>query len=540
MNKKIFLVFIVLLLIFSMTISASAALGWGDISDLSLWTQEAPVPLDAFYYNDIPTDRKLNMFKQPYTMYVSLYMGVGPTNQTGYDSITDDSMLGDLNDIPYTTITNSPYAQENIYRDVTTLVSFGNSANNSLKPVQVFVGEVASAGTMLDVVPLDGYLNKKTWSTYESQFPGQYEIKNTRYRERVEFVLKYQIDPTFVTSNNSATSFYDYTQYIDLTPYFNNYPYNVYLETAQVSINVRAIFTVLNKTIKCVYTGENTQPYRVITSTNAFTMSDSVINLQLPWREGTLFWKKYVPIENFVYKQEYMFSDSHQQRYGITKNFQNLPYYNVPITEKVQGMHYEIGFSFGDKDASLYAVGFRGAGMKYGVTSIDDNFQPIGDITGSYYAGYRYNVNSTSNCAYLRFGVDVFISFKQDYLFSIIEQENNITGDIDISQFYKSTDFNIEPPEDITDIFRPIVDFFKQLFVIVLPNIINNFVVWFMCESPMISTITRPIFLMAYLTYGYVVSWIVPVITSLGIFGGIFFVIFMIKRLIPHLLGGKE
>lgn len=541
MNKKIFVIFIVLLLIFSMTFSASAALGWGDISDLSRYVDGDISVLSAHYYNTIPTDIKMNLYAEPYTLYVNLYMGIGAIDQPGSfpSSIYDDSMLGDLSDIPYTTITNSPYGQENMYRDVTTMVTFGNPANRALKPVQVFVGNIASSGTMLDIVPLDGYKDKVTWSTYESQFPGQYTVDSTRYRERVEFVLKYQIDPTFVTSSNSTVSFYDYSQYIDLTPYFHNYPRNVFTETEQVSVNVRAIFSIFNKTIKCVYTGENTQPYHVITSTNAFSMSDAVISLNLPWRDG-LFWSKFVPIANFKYEQEYFFTDSQGTRFGKTRTFSSLPYYNQPLTDTVRAMYYDAAFSFGDRDASVYAVGCRGAGMRYGVTDIDDNFQPIGEISGSYFAGYRYNINSTNGCAYLRFGVDHFISYKQDYLFSIIEQENNITGDVDISQFYKSTDFNIEPPEDITDIFRPIVDFFKQLFVIVLPNIINNFVVWFMCESPLISTITRPIFLMAHLTYGYVVSWIIPVITSLGLFGGIFFVIFMIKRLVPHLIGGKE
>lgn len=515
--KKIFISVIVLVLCLVMTIP-SLAWSWGDISDKSLVSNYDTENTRNNYFNDIPLEFKQYIHSEPYTLYLRIIVGVN----------NDFPLLDIYQDIPQQYATDSPFAST-LVRDVTTLISFGSS--NSLKPSQVFMEEVASGANMLDVTPKDDQNIDSFWLAYDSQFPGNYDVESTRYPHRIPFVLKYNIDPSLAISTyNSPVSFYDKNNYIDLTPMINSS--TAYI--GQVSINVRSLYTVFNKSVVASYiNGVDNGDYTLLLSTNFFSMSDIVMDLYF-WFEGAIPYR-YKKSNNWQLEVQAMFTQGNENRFGLSKVFDStIPFMNRPISPQVaQGIFYSSSFQFGNYDVYNYGVSYVGNDLRYGKARNDTDALP----TQTYYSGYRYKCNMNTECSGLKFSVTQLVSYQQQYIAITTPNDITINGDIDISQFYKDT--RIDIPEG-TEWYNVIPAFFKQLFVVVLPNIINNFIVWFMCESPLISVITRPLFLLANFTLKSALFWVVPVIGSLGIFGSIVFIIFIIKRLLPHLLGGHD
>lgn len=515
--KKIFVLFVVLVLCLVMTIP-TFAWSWADISDKLLVSNSDIEVTRANYFNDIPLYFKENIHSEPYTLYLRLIMGVS----------SYFPLLSEYENIPQQYVTDSPFANT-LVRDVTTLITFGHG--NSMKPVQVFMGNVYGSGTMIDILPKSNQIVDKLWLAYDSQFPGNYQADETRYSHRIEFIVKYNIDPSIaINTHNSFISFYDKNQYIDLSPSLPSHVAYI----GEVSINVRSLYTVFNNSVVSSYiNGVDNGEYTMILSTNFFSLSDILMDTYL-WFENTRPYR-FKKSDSWELEIQYMFTQGNENRFGVNRKFQErVPFMNRTISQDVvQGIFYSASFQFGNYDVYNYGVSYIGNEMRYGKARDDIEASP----TTLYYTGYRYKCNMITDCSGLKFGVTQLVSYKQQYISITTPNDITISGDIDISQFYKDTSIDI--PEG-TEWYNVLPAFFKQLFIKVLPNIINNFIVWFMCESPLISVVTRPIFLLANFTLKTALFWVVPVIGSLGIFGTIVFIIFIVKRLLPHLIGGHD
>lgn len=99
-----------------------------------------------------------------------------------------------------------------------------------------------------------------------------------------------------------------------------------------------------------------------------------------------------------------------------------------------------------------------------------------------------------------------------------VNPSGSIEGELDISGLYQPISIEYKEGDNL---FQDIGTFFTQLFTKVLPNIFNNFIVWFMCESPLISNLTKPVYLTARMTGDYLAQYVVPLVSALGLFGGL-------------------
>lgn len=90
------------------------------------------------------------------------------------------------------------------------------------------------------------------------------------------------------------------------------------------------------------------------------------------------------------------------------------------------------------------------------------------------------------------------------------------TGGVDVSQFYQLIDVSLEPSSWLS----------------VIPSIFNNLLVWLFCEMPLLSNITKPIFIMGKYGGSFVTTYILPLLSALGVFGGVIGLIFLIRILV--------
>lgn len=512
--KKIFSFLVILVLLFSCLVLPISAFSWSDISPRDLVDEIG----DTYYskvVNNLDNNLKTNLYTEPYDVYIRIYMGV----QNNFPLLTD------TRDLPLQSITESPYA-EPIYKDVTTLLSFG--VGNSLKPTNVYMGNVAGSGWQLDITPNDDVVFDSQFYNYDGSFPSNYQIEKNYYLSRIEFVLKYTVDPSRVVSTTgSPLSFYDAYNIIDFTPMLIKHaPANF-----EVSVSVRDIYCIMNSSVVAEYIdGVPMNTYHVITSTNIFTPYDIVTKLFLFSKDGFMYGYG----KSSTWELEVATSATHNNttRFISYKVFDyGIPYQNISNNTQY-GKYIDNQCHFVNDDTYLYGIHIDGKALKWG--EVKDPLNNTQAPKTTYYCGYQYKCNTIDLCSAFRFSMTLFISHEEEFSPLIVQGDNNINGDIDISQFYKS----VNPRFSLEDgLLEGLQDFFSSLFTDTLPNILNNFVVWFMCESPLISTITKPIFLLAHLTVGYTISWVVPFLTSLGLFGGIVFVIFLAKRLLPHLIG---
>lgn len=160
--------------------------------------------------------------------------------------------------------------------------------------------------------------------------------------------------------------------------------------------------------------------------------------------------------------------------------------------------------------------------------SFSRSFMRIKSFTMENRIHYTMNYNSYDVYHYIRadrpelseFYVYLSVYYNSNDGVYIVNNDTSSTGDIDVSSLYQPIKVNTD---------QGIIDFLTSIFTVVLPNVVNNFIVWFMCEAPLVSKITKPFFLLAVQTANITLQWILPLVTATGIFGSILLCILLIR-----------
>lgn len=94
-------------------------------------------------------------------------------------------------------------------------------------------------------------------------------------------------------------------------------------------------------------------------------------------------------------------------------------------------------------------------------------------------------------------------------------------GDVDISEYYKDISFDMPKFDKDLSFGENLGKFFTgfiMALVTLFSSLINNAVVWFFCESPLLSKITKPVFLMFSTVSGVFTDYATPLLVALGLF----------------------
>lgn len=102
-------------------------------------------------------------------------------------------------------------------------------------------------------------------------------------------------------------------------------------------------------------------------------------------------------------------------------------------------------------------------------------------------------------------------------------------GEINADKLYQSTAIVYNTDGNL---FQDIANFFGALFTVTIPAIINNFIVWFMLEAPLISNVTGPLYSIGHTTGSIITQFMLPLIASVGIFGAVFVLVLVVKLIV--------
>lgn len=524
MAKKIFVCVIVLVLLISSCLGVSAVNGKNftpyatsnyDQNGVSSWSKQFT---NGFTYG---TDWNGGLVKSGGKVYLSIFVYTYKPNN--YDQIwsyyiLDKSEYSDRAQVPIVENAFDPlYGYE-----VTDLITFGSE--KYLRPSKVYLVDRSDYTRFpigIGYVENDDQLNDPQLWKHDYNYdifisPGYSSMGGTMYEK---FILEYDINEfNYNNSVSGSFGFVDNQNCFTLNPY-----YLVDTERDEFySVVVPSdIIFIPNKTAKYI-PRPNLQlyPYQVKISTNLFSVAQSVMDLQRSYgiQYDRLSDAEYQVRTFYAFKQTAN-TVACRQRFDY-----KVPFFNDIGTDI--GMYLHTNFYFLDTATQLAYVQIDGQDLYYYNTDLGG--QKI-------HVGYNYRINDTSTSNHMKtcnntlFSFGVWTSYIDDYGFSIGNNANANYTDLDISQYYKeiSVDFNAEE-----GILMGIYKFFASLFTQTLPNIINNYIVWMSLESPIISPILAPAFLMAQTAKSYVGMILIPSITAIGGFGVVMVVIFLIKRLL--------
>lgn len=98
------------------------------------------------------------------------------------------------------------------------------------------------------------------------------------------------------------------------------------------------------------------------------------------------------------------------------------------------------------------------------------------------------------------------------------------SSDIDVSEYYLPVNITADP----------------QTWVSAVPNLVNNMLVWVFCCMPILNKITAPLFLTFRYAGNFLLSYLVPLLSALGIFGGMLGLAIIVKIIIHNISGGSK
>lgn len=528
--KKIFVLIVCLSLIFVLIIPTSA-LTWTNISD-----QEPRHPSNdnvsgsVFYLRDRLPENVYNGLKHSsFTMYLLI------------DVYEKNKPIGGIHDVARFEIIHSYYnaplvsgaVNELRVTDVTNMITF--TAEGCLKPDKVYYNGFATQ-TSGDIVAL----RRKSWNSDKPYWwyePSEYRLDFTTYDDInyndyafSRFILKYTIDTQqfMQASAQNALGFTIENAQIALNPQFlvdtdgiqSGTPY-----IGECCIVPRSFYAVFNNPAVYVprpVTDQN--QFYIVSSSNLFSPMTYVPELIAP-----LSGYEVKKSSGYAMLQNYVFDRSNGTRVTYYQDMGYNPFVYLPESD-VGNVYGYTGFTFDNVQTMPYGYKLQAEKIRY-------DFRPMvgtGTIKNAS-VGYVYNCNMNRsdstrlNCNDLRFSVYLSQSYEELYYSTTgVTNIQQIEG-VDVSQFYKDITVKFSAEEGIV---KGLSRFFADLFTVTLPNIVNNFVVWFMCESPLISTITEPLYLFARVSGNYVTLYVLPLVSSLGVVGLLLFVIFFVKRLI--------
>lgn len=127
--------------------------------------------------------------------------------------------------------------------------------------------------------------------------------------------------------------------------------------------------------------------------------------------------------------------------------------------------------------------------------------------------------------AYL-FTTGLVVYYNSEGQYSFIKQSSTSNTDYDISSLYTSY---FADWDDSAGWFQGICNFFVSLFTHTLPAIFYNLMIWAFCESPVVSNVTRPLFLGVVETGNAIKTWVFPFLTISGILTAFIMTLLVLK-----------
>lgn len=127
--------------------------------------------------------------------------------------------------------------------------------------------------------------------------------------------------------------------------------------------------------------------------------------------------------------------------------------------------------------------------------------------------------------AYL-FTTGLVVYYNSEGQYSFIKQSTTSNSEYDISSLYTSY---FADWDDSAGWFQGICNFFVSLFTHTLPAIFYNLMIWVFCESPVVSNVTRPLFLGVVETGNAIKTWVFPFLTISGILTAFIMTLLVLK-----------
>lgn len=126
--------------------------------------------------------------------------------------------------------------------------------------------------------------------------------------------------------------------------------------------------------------------------------------------------------------------------------------------------------------------------------------------------------------------VNVFTSYR--FTSSVVlENTGAVMGEYDISGLYAKIEFSVPSWNDEVSVGENIKDIFLGLLTAVftlLGNCLYNAAVWIFCESPVLSDLTKPLFMLMIETGGIFTDFFIPLLGALGFFTPIAFALLLV------------
>lgn len=527
MKKCILIIITISIILCSLCINVGA-ISWGNITDVPYTNLvNTNVTKSVLYLrNNLSDDIYSNAYSSSVTMYLTVT--VVDANRSSFLGNYIAKSVDAKQKVALVEGADNPYF---VY-DVTDSITFG--ASGCIYPTSVYLDRDAYGTDYLQNKYVALSRKQYTGSKFNWwQDPTNYNIDyatfaSGTYSQKFKFILKYTLPcENFVSmSANSMFGFLSNDSQFALNPRLltdgvvSGTPYIGYCLV--VPDRITAVFNNPQRVMPRPVLDQNY--FYIISSTNLFSPLTYVPELVAPLDGYT------VTRTNSKMYHNYIFYRPGNVRVTIDQDYSYNPFVYMPDSEDAATYVYT-GFKFDNVETTPY-------GVKFDFSNITYSFKPLvgtGSKTG-YEPAYRYQYNlerSSSadpyNCNDLRFS---FIT-KQSYdeLYYDVYANTNVSSieNINLDEFYKDISVKFSTDEGIV---KGLSKFFADLFVVTLPNIINNFIVWFMCESPLLSSVTRPIYMIARISGDYLTQWLLPIIASLGGFGFFLVLVFVIKRLI--------
>lgn len=151
-------------------------------------------------------------------------------------------------------------------------------------------------------------------------------------------------------------------------------------------------------------------------------------------------------------------------------------YMNIPTNDiaqyRITNYRYMLDYKFTDNSGIFYRVYYR-CSLGFGQGHIEENKPRYFDTFPISFSAWILQNNIQGSVTF-------------------IKNDEFTTGVVDTDSLYKKVMPEFDASNGVLD---GVVSFFGSLFVDCIPNIINNCIVWLMCDSPLLSDVTAPLFL---------------------------------------------
>lgn len=341
---------------------------------------------------------------------------------------------------------------------------------------------------------------------------GYSDLLTARYRNTVKFRLTFTQSagvPNLVQVKTDGTQILTPNQGVDLSvkfPWYNGSPFSCYCKIDSVSVSAPV--------------GQRVY----------IPGGDGALNVYL----ADTF------MQPFALARQWYISQNPSSIYQPEPTYENIKvYFNVSdslVSYPLQSKYILDGEDGGiGKYPKFYNTGFKTQDTEFFVNSIEFVPDSVSFDTYPVYMELLCSIDGLSKTDMQRIykpSAYCFTSFRYKNTVVITNDSNNNNIEYDVSQLYTNITFNI-PEWGQGDNFGQNLGLFfvgiLEALLTLVGNVAYNMVVWIACETPVLSTITKPLFVLGARTGGVFSKFFLPVITGLGILTPVIITILLIN-----------